>query len=140
MTEHLCVNWLRVASGLTIAIGLVAALASADATDGLWLWLFDLLEWPVDDNPAGFSDEAFALNAVAGGVMVGWATLMYLIVTRRFARGDYELVQPMIISVLAWFVVDSIGSVAADLVGNVVLNAGFLLIFLPPLVTLGRRR
>lgn len=97
MTDHLCVNWLRVVCGLTIAVGFVAALASADATNGLWLSLFDLLDWPVDDNPAGFSDEAFALNAVAGGVMVGWATLMYLIVTRRFAQGDYELVQPSMI-------------------------------------------
>lgn len=35
VTECLCIYWLRVACGLTIAIGLIA---------GLWLWMFDVFE------------------------------------------------------------------------------------------------
>jgi hypothetical protein len=45
----------------------------------------------------------------------------------------------MTIALLAWFAVDSLGSWAAGLPGNIVLNVAFLLMFLPPLVSLSRR-
>ncbi|MCP3938225.1 MAG: hypothetical protein GY708_22990 [Actinomycetia bacterium] len=138
MTVAQSTTWLRLASLLALAVGLVAAFASADATDGLWLWLFDLLEWPIDDNPGAFTDPSFALNAVLGGVMVGWATLMYFVTTRQFEKGNAELAAPMMVSILVWFVVDSTGSVVAGLPGNVILNTGFLAVFLPPLISLRR--
>ena len=138
MTVTQSTMMLRVASIVTLVVGLVAAFGAADATDGLWLWLFDLLDWPLDDNPAAFTNESFALNAVLGGLMVGWGTLMYLVVTRQFAAGNFELALPMMISVIAWFIVDSTGSLVAGLPGNVVLNTGFVAIFLPPLIVLHR--
>ena len=138
MGTGLCITWLKIACGLTSAAGLVAAAASTTSTSGLWLWLFDLLAWPIDDQPGAFQDETFAVNAVLGGVMVGWAALMYFVVSGPFARGDGVLIVPMLVSVMAWFVVDSTGSLIADLAGNVVLNVAFLAIFLPPLLTLRR--
>jgi hypothetical protein len=74
--------------------------------------------------------------------MVGWGTLMHRIVRGPFRRGDTTLATPMLVSVLAWFAVDSTGSLAADLPGNVALNVAFLGLFVPPLVGLrldGRR-
>lgn len=140
MTHRLCIAWLRFATIATVFIGLVAAFASADATDGAWLWLFDLLDWPVDNNPASFEEESFALNAVLGGVMVGWGSLMYLIVQSQFAHGNNQLAKPMIISILAWCIVDSAGSLAAGLPGNIILNLSFLAIFIPPLARLSNSK
>ena len=138
MTTHQYIVWLKIACVTTLVIGLVAAFAASEATDDLWLWLFDLLDYPVDDNPSGFTAESFALNAVTGGVLVGWATLMYLIAAREFATGKFRLAGPMIASIVAWFIVDSIGSLVAGLPGNVILNVLFLGIFLPPLLMLRR--
>ncbi len=138
MAASSCLRWLKVASGLAFVVGLVAAAASSPATAGPWLWLFDLLAWPVDGNPAGFDDAGLALNAVLGGVMAGWAALMYLVVAHMHDTGNHELGRPLLVSVVVWFVIDSAGSLVAGLPGNVVLNAGFLAMFVPPLVLLLR--
>lgn len=130
------VRWLGGASLVTVAVGLVAAAASTPATAGPWRALFDVLTWPVDGEPSRFSREAAAVNAVVGGVMVGWGSLMYFVTAGPFRRGDTTLATPMLIAVRGWFVVDSTGSLLADIPGNVILNVGFLCLFVPPLLTL----
>ena len=138
VTPATALIWLKIASAFTIVFGLVIAAASTAAGDGIWLWLYDLVKWPLDGNPSGFSDDAFAINGLLGGVMVGWATLMFLVVSRRLAHGDIDLVDPLLISIVAWFVVDSTASVLAELAGNVVLNTLFLVLFVVPLLALRR--
>ena len=137
MTPSTATGWLRVASITTIAVGLLAAAASTEAADGPWLLLLDVVDWPADGEPSRFVAETRAVNAVAGGVMVGWGTLMYLLAV--LPRPE-AVATPMLLAVVAWFAVDSAGSLVAGLPGNVVLNLGFLALFLPPLVTLRRSR
>lgn len=123
--------WLQAASLITIGTGLIASLGSHPATEFVWLWLFDLLRWPLDGNPAGFSSDAQAVNAVLGGVMIGWGLLML-----RLARENVfqePIRAGMQGALLLWFVTDSMGSFAAGLPGNVVLNVVFLILFLIPL-------
>ncbi len=134
------IRWLRVAALTTVATGLVAAAASSPSGERPWRLLLDLLAWPVDGQPERFDRVTSAVNAVTGGVMVGWGTLMYLIARGPFTSGDTTLATPMLLSVLAWFVVDSTGSLAAGLPGNVVLNLGFLLLLAPPLERIRRGR
>ncbi len=130
------ITWLKVACFVTIATGVVSAAASTEALQGPWLFLFDLIRWPLDDNPAAFVDGTHFMNGVAGGLMAGWGLLMYYIVTGPFARGDYELTMPIILSMALWFVLDSFGSVSSGLPGNLILNLGFVGLFLPPLLAL----
>lgn len=140
MTVQTSMIWLRVACGITIVTGLICALASYPATAGVWLWLFDLLKWPLDGDPAFFSDDTRAVNAVLGGTMVGWGVLMYLLATPQRLHALPELPRLLLIGLMAWFVVDCIGSLAAGLPGNLVLNVGFLVLFVPPLLMLHRQR
>lgn len=133
MTVRTSIIWLRCACVITILIGLISALASYPATDGVWLLLFDVLKWPLDGNPAGFSDDTRAVNAVLGGTMVGWGVLMYLLATPQRIHALPEVPRLLLIGLVAWFVVDCIGSILAGLPGNIVLNIGFLGLFVPPL-------
>ena len=71
MDKKISAIWLQVACAITVATGLVSAAASIPATDGLWLFLFDFLKWPLDGNPSQFDLTTRAVNAVLGGVMVG---------------------------------------------------------------------
>jgi len=139
MTRETSIAWAKTACALTFVVGLVAAGGSTAAASEPWRLLFDILKWPLDGDPAGFQGDTPALNAVLGGVMVGWATLMYFVLAGPIARGDVELVRPLMISVGVWFVVDCTGSLLAGLPGNVVLNVGFLALFLPPLLALSRQ-
>lgn len=133
MTVRTSIIWLRCACVITILTGLISALASYPATDGVWLLLFDVLKWPLDGNPAAFSDDTRAVNAVLGGTMVGWGVLMYLLATPQRIHALPEVPRLLLIGLVAWFVVDCIGSILAGLPGNIVLNIGFLGLFAPPL-------
>ncbi len=140
MTVQTSMIWLRAACVITVVTGLICAMASHPATAGVWLWLFDLLKWPLDGDPAFFADDTRAVNAVLGGTMVGWGVLMYLLATPQRIQALPELPQLMLIGLIAWFVVDCIGSLFAGLPGNLVLNIGFLVLFVPPLLVLQRQR
>jgi hypothetical protein len=133
MSERVSIIWLKIACVITICVGIICALASYPATDAAWLFLFDLLKWPLDGNPGAFDENTRAVNAVLGGSMVGWGLLMLLLSTKQLLTTMPGLSRMMLIALFAWFVVDSTGSFLADIPGNVVLNVGFLVLFVPPL-------
>ena len=139
MTIRMSSMWLKAASVVTILTGVICALASHSSKGGLWLYLFDVLKWPIDGDPAVFNADTRAVNAVLGGVMVGWGVLMFSLSSERMMTAAPNVPRMMTISLLAWFLVDSIGSWAAGLLGNIALNVAFLVMFLPPLVSLSRR-
>lgn len=136
MSEALSIRWLKIACILTVLIGLTSWAASTEALGEPWRFLFDLLRWPLDGEPSGFDQDTKAVNAVLGGVLVGWGALMFLLVS---SVGQAELrgvARSMLVAVIAWFLVDSSGSLLAGIPGNVVLNVVFLAVLVPPLATL----
>lgn len=140
MTVRVASLWLRAASVVTMVTGAICALAAHPSTERLWLFLFDILKWPLDGNPAVFSAETRAVNAVLGGVMVGWGLLMFLLSGERLITAMPDVPRLLMVSLLAWFMVDSAGSWASGLPGNILLNVGFLVMFMPPLVLLRKIR
>lgn len=129
---------LKIACVATIATGLVSVAASHPAGDALWALVFDVLQWPVDGQQGAFSAEARVLNAVCGGVLAGWGSLMYWLAAGPVAAGDQSARKAFLASVLIWFVTDSAGSFAAGWPGNVALNVVFLIAFVGPLAALSR--
>lgn len=116
---------------LVLGFGVVLAFAALPATSGPTVLLADLVFWPID-GAQELSQESRLLSAVIGGVMVGWGTLLLLMIRELFPR-EPDLVRKLILrSVWAWFVVDSVGSMVAEAPINVVLNLGFLLAFVIP--------
>lgn len=132
LTERHCILWLKAASALTIIVGLAASCASHPAGEGLWLLLFDILHWPLDGLPGGFDAVSRPLNAVIGGVMTGWGVMMYGLLHPKIFCDGIRVV--LLRGLLVWFTIDSIGSLAAGIPGNVILNLTFLGLFLPPLI------
>ena len=139
MSMHVSITWLRIACVVTIFIGVICALASYPATAGAWLFLFDVLRWPLDGDPAFFAADTRAVNAVLGGTMVGWGVLMFLLATPDHVTRNPALPRLMLVALGAWFGVDSVGSWLAELPGNIVLNVAFMGLFVPPLVAIQRR-
>ena len=139
MSMHTSITWLRIACVVTIVTGILCGLASHPATAGAWLFLFDVLSWPLDGDPAFFAADTRAVNAVLGGTMVGWGVLMYLLVAPEQMTHNPALPRMMVVALAAWFVIDSVGSLLAELPGNIVLNVAFMALFVPPLVAIQRR-
>jgi hypothetical protein len=124
-------GFLRLGALVVIATGLLPSLAIFEASQEPWRFFFDVLTWPIDQNPLSFSDSERQLSAVLGGVLCGWGWILY-----RLATPD--LFNPMIRkfmvqSVWIWFILDSVGSILAGLSLNALSNVSFLLILLVPL-------
>lgn len=136
MRIRTALRWYQLACVITMVTGVICALASHPATEDVWLYLFDMLKWPLDGDPATFSADTRAVNAVLGGTMVGWGLLMYLLA--HHITMIVGLPRILLMALVAWFVVDSTGSIMADLPGNLLLNSIFLGLFVPPLLVLQR--
>lgn len=126
--------WLKTGAGLVIAFGVVTALGAYPPTAGVLGFLVDMIKWPVDGTQSIATEEFRLLSAVSGGIMVGWGLLLWMVVDHLYAR-EPQLVRRMIMmSVGAWFVVDSFASVLAGASLNAVLNISFLVLFFVPLL------
>lgn len=107
------------------------AFGAHSTTDGPLRWFADLLFWPLGD-PALLTDEAQLLAAILGGVMVGWATLYWLL-TNELATSHPALLKRLITTTMAiWFIIDSAGSIASGGWLNVIGNLAFLAMFTVP--------
>jgi hypothetical protein len=116
-------QWLAV--GLTGAFGLFLILAP-QAGLMLFGWIaFGRLP-PMAELPEVSHPYLMFLHGVLGAVMFGWAVLMGLVLGGH-PGGRARLI---LLSVGAWFLVDTGWSLARGFPGNALLNLGFLMLFL----------
>ena len=131
------IRWLkilRLGSLYIFITGLLPILSIFPMTQEPWRLLFDLLSWPLDNNPAQFTDTERQLSAVLGGVLCGWAWLLYKLANPEVFNPSIR--KFMIQSTWVWFILDSAGSIVAGLPLNAVSNVVFLLMLLIPLLAL----
>ncbi|MEM6497948.1 MAG: hypothetical protein AAGB04_24315 [Pseudomonadota bacterium] len=134
MQHQSTVVWLKIGAGLVIVFGLITALGAYPPTAGVLSFLVDMIKWPVDGSQSIANEEFRLLSAVSGGVMVGWGLMIWLIAERLYDR-EPQLSRLMImVSVGAWFVVDSLASIMAGAALNAVLNISFLVLFFVPMM------
>lgn len=124
---------LKGAAIFTVISGLFFASASTSATDRLMRLFLDIVFLRVGDGPAQLTDSHHLVDAIMGGVMVGWGVMTWLLVDRflQVSAADVKFIVQM--AVVAWFVIDSAGSIASGGWINVVLNVAYAALFLLPL-------
>lgn len=138
--NKLWINWLTVVTVGVIGFGLFLVVAPGLARQG-----FSLLVFSSTDRISNFGAEAASYielaHAVMGAVMVGWGTALLLVLRGPMRRNLSEVLKIFSISLLVWFVPDSIFSVASGFWQNAILNLVFAILFAIPLVALyGRVR
>lgn len=105
--------------------GVVLALGALPATDGPVRVVLALLHGPTEalyDPPLRFS------LGVMGGVSIGWAVMLYLVVQEAIRQGaaGRPLWNAITIGMITWFVIDSTLSCATGYGLNVIPNIGLL--------------
>jgi len=126
------VLWLKAAAAIVVAFGSVIALAAHPLGATPAGLLADLVFWPLDGRQQITSPEARLLCAISGGLMVGWGVMLWLVASRLYPRDPALARLLFVASVLAWLVVDSLGSVVAGAPLNALLNVGFVALLLLP--------
>lgn len=124
---------LRFAAGVTLITGAALALAALPALNLPMRLLADILIWPLDQAQTLGLPETRLAFAIGGGVMLGWGLMIWQLAGEPLERAPDAVRGIIRSSVLAWFVVDSAGSVASGAALNVVPNLVFLALFLVPM-------
>lgn len=123
----------KIAALLTAGFGLLFAVGSHDATDGPVRFLADLLFLRLGDGPGELTNTNHLADAILGGVMAGWGAMMWLLADRLLTRMPSEVKSILTISLLVWFPIDSLGSIASGAWLNAISNIAFAAMFLVPL-------
>ncbi|MEM7747683.1 MAG: hypothetical protein AAF346_05490 [Pseudomonadota bacterium] len=134
MQHQSTIVWLKIGAGLVVVFGFITALGAYPPTAGVLGFLVDMIKWPIDGSQTIAGEEFRLLSAVSGGVMVGWGLLIWLIAERLYEREPHLSRLMIMVSVGAWFVVDSLASIMAGAALNAVLNISFLVLFFVPMM------
>ncbi len=70
---------------------------------------------------------------VLGAVMAGWMVTLLSILLRSFRRGEREAWDTITLSMLVWFVIDTLFSLSMGFPQNAVFNGLFFVLFAIPL-------
>ena len=133
MTQNHVVISLKIACGLTMAMGVGTLFALATQTFGLLSWFMDLLYLPLDGQQSFGDASTRVLSAIAGGLMLGLGLMIWQLVEHVYIDDPAKGAKIIQWGLWGWYLSDSLGSVVAGAWFNAVLNAGFLLMFLVPL-------
>ena len=94
----------------------------------------DLAHLPLD-RAQGINTETEALlTAISGGLLCGLGAAVWLMAEHLYANDPTLARRMILIALMAWYIPDSLGSLAAGAWFNVVMNSGFLALFLVPLL------
>lgn len=126
-------KWLRAGAALVIGSGALTVTGAHPQTGALMAVFADLLFWPLNGAQSLGDDAARLLAAIGGGVMIGWGWMLWQLAGEGIDRTPDFARRLIWQSVIAWFLVDCAGSIAAGALLNVVSNLGFLALFAVPL-------
>lgn len=131
-------TWLAVVTVGVIAFGLLLVVAPGVARQG-----FSLLVFSSADRISEFGSEAASYielaQAVMGSVMIGWGTALLLVLRGPMRRDLPEGLKIFVVSLLVWFIPDTIFSIASGFWQNAILNLVFAVLFAIPLAALCRQ-
>ncbi|MEM7744613.1 MAG: hypothetical protein AAF409_12980 [Pseudomonadota bacterium] len=128
-------TWLKVSAVVIGFFGPALTLGAMPATDEVARWGLDLLTWPLDGFPSYTSAEIRFLSALTGGFLVGWGVMIWLLSVHVHDHAPEGVRKAVLYGVLAWFVMDSIGSITSGHWQNAVWNVLVLLIVVGPMWT-----
>lgn len=125
--------WLKVAAWIIGAFGPVFFLGTMVATQEPARWSLDLLSWPVDGATTWASADTRFLSALTGGFLLGWGVTIWCLATWVHDAAPEGVRRAVLTGLVAWFCLDSAGSIASGNASNALINVIVLLAAVGPL-------
>lgn len=133
MTQKFHKFWLIVAAIVVGSFGPVFSLGSMLSTCEPARWALDVLSWPVDGLQNYEAATTRFLSALTGGFLFGWGICIFCLHKWVYDKAPNETRKAVVASLLAWFILDSLGSIASGNPINAFFNIIVLLIAVGPL-------
>lgn len=125
--------WLKVAAVIIGAFGPVFALGTMAATLEPARLTLDILSWPMDGATTYTSPDTRFLSALTGGFLLGWGVTIWCLSIWVYDHAPEAVRRTVVTGLLAWFVLDSAGSIASGNGSNAIINVLVLLLAVGPL-------
>lgn len=125
--------WLAVSAIVIGIFGPVFALGTMLPTSELARWTLDLLSWPIDGVQSYADATTRFLSALTGGFLFGWGVMVWCLRQWVFDAAPEGVRRALLTSTLAWFFLDSAGSIASGNPLNAFFNIIVLLLVVGPM-------
>ena len=135
MTEKAHKSYLKFTAFIVGSFGPIFFLGTIPSTDEAARWSLDLLSWPIDGVQNYDATTTRFLSALTGGFLFGWGVCIWCLQKWVYDSAPEGVRKSVLTGLLAWFFLDSAGSVTSGNVSNVFFNVVVLLIAVGPLWT-----
>lgn len=133
MTHSLYKRWLKIAAVIIGSFGPVFFLATMAATDEPARLTLDILSWPIDGAQSYTEPTTRFLTALTGGFLLGWGVLVWRLSGEIYDAAPEAVRKAVLTSFLAWFLLDSAGSIVSGNASNVFFNLIILFAIVGPM-------
>jgi hypothetical protein len=125
--------WLKVAAIIIGSFGPVFFLGTMAGTLEPARLTLDILSWPIDGATTYSHPDTRFLSALTGGFLLGCGVLVWCLSSWVYDIAPDPVRRSVVTSILAWFILDSAGSVASGNGSNALFNVAVLLAAVGPL-------
>ncbi len=126
-------TYLKISAFLVASFGPIFFLGTFDSTVEPIRWTSDLLSWPIDGKQTWDHPDTRFLGALTGGFLMGWGVLIWMLSGRVYDAEPEGVRKAVVTGFLAWFFLDSAGSITSGNASNALFNVIVLLAFIGPL-------
>jgi hypothetical protein len=125
--------WLKVTAVIIGGFGPVFSLGAVTATLGPARLTLDLLGWRLDRPSTYDTPDTRFLSALTGGFLLGWGVTIWALSSWVYDVAPEGVRRSVLAGLLAWFCLDSAGSIASGNPSNALFNIAVLLAAVGPL-------
>lgn len=133
MTQAFHKFYLKITAIVVGSFGPIFFLGTMLPTSEPARWSLDLLSLPLDGLQNYEAPTTRFLSALTGGFLFGWGVCIWFLQKWVFDKAPNEVRKAVLAGLLAWFFLDSAGSLASGNVSNAFINILVLLIAAGPL-------
>lgn len=133
MTHRFHKFWLKITAIVIGSFGPVFFLGTMLSSAELARWTLDLLSFPLDGVQDYDDPTTRFLSALTGGFLFGWGVMVWFLSTWVYDKAPEQVRKAVLIGVLSWFVLDSLGSITSGNTSNAFFNILVLLLAVGPL-------
>jgi hypothetical protein len=125
--------WLKITAIVVGSFGPVFFLGTMAQTLEPARFTLDLLSWPLDGATTWDSPDTRFLSALTGGFLFGWGVMIWCLSAWVHDAAPEGVRRSVLTGTLAWFCLDSAGSIASGNASNAAFNVLVLLVAVGPL-------
>lgn len=133
MSQSFHKSYLRFTAIVVGSFGPIFFLGTMLPTSEPARWSLDLLSFPVDGIQNYDAPTTRFLSALTGGFLFGWGVCIWFLQKWVYDAAPEGVRKSVLMGLLAWFCLDSAGSICSGNVSNAFINILVLLIAVGPL-------